>query len=238
MVATNVAEVVEAASGKPVLFFADRFDHYANQTGDGYAAMIGGAQGVATDSMGSWWGSKGAGTNPHALIACFGGNTAEAMVAFARRYPNVPCIALVDFHNDCVHTSIEVADRFRAEGLKLYGVRLDTSENMVDRSIIDSDQMGREKPTGVTPQLTINVRKALDRSGYGDVKISVSGGFDRTKIAHFEKVGAPVDIYGCGSGLLSRLGDFTADIVSVDGQHCSKVGRTYNPNPRLVRVAS
>ncbi len=42
-VATNVRRVVEAAAGKPVFYFAARFDHFANQPGDGRAARVGGA---------------------------------------------------------------------------------------------------------------------------------------------------------------------------------------------------
>ncbi|OGZ99674.1 MAG: hypothetical protein A3D57_04310, partial [Candidatus Sungbacteria bacterium RIFCSPHIGHO2_02_FULL_46_12] len=169
LVATNVASVVAVANGKPILFFADRFDHYENQTGDGYAATVGGVSGVATDIMGEWWGKKGMGTIPHALIACFGGDTVEATLAFAREFPEVPCISLVDFQNDCVKTSLEVADRFKAEGLTLYGVRLDTSETMVDESIIRNGQFGQEKPTGVTPTLVENVRRVLDRNGHDNV---------------------------------------------------------------------
>src|SRR5215207_8762754 len=41
LVASNVRRVVDAAGGKPVLFFADRFDHWATQGGDGYAAFVG-----------------------------------------------------------------------------------------------------------------------------------------------------------------------------------------------------
>ncbi len=237
LVATNVSNVVKAANGKPILFFADRFDHYENQPGDGYAATVGGVSGVATGIMGEWWGRKGMGTIPHALIACFGGDTVEATLAFAREYPEVPCISLVDFHNDCVKTSLEVADRFRAEGLKLYGVRLDTSETMVDESIIRNGQFGQEKPTGVTPILVQNVRRVLDRNGHDVVKIGVSGGFNKAKIKLFEAKKVPVDFYGCGSSLLKGEGDFTADIVIVDGKPAGKKGRWFRPNPRLEKVS-
>lgn len=237
LVATNVANVVEAAQGKPILFFADRFDHYGNQTGDGYAAMCGGVKGVATDNMGEWWGNQGSGTMPHALIACFNGNTPAATLAFAKQYPKVPCISLVDFYNECVNTAVDVANALKAEGLKLWGVRLDTSENMVDASIYRDGQMGSEKPTGVNPLLVNNVRQALDLSGFSNVKIVVSGGFNRDKIRYFESKRVPVDAYGCGSSLLKGSNDFTADIVVVDGRCCGKVGRWFRPNPRLERVS-
>lgn len=236
LVATNVSRVVEAADGKPILFFADRFDHYENQTGDGYAATVGGAFGVATDIMGEWWGKKGMGTIPHALIACFHGDTVEASVAFAKRYPNVPCISLVDFDNDCPKTALAVARRFKAEGLKLFGVRLDTSEKMVDESITRNRQLGQNNPIGVTPTLVRNVRVALDRSGFDYVKIAVSGGFNRDKIDLFEKTKTPVDLYGCGSSLLKGENDFTADIVMVDGLPCAKKGRWFRLNMKLKPV--
>lgn len=230
-VASNVRRVVDVANGKIVLFFPARFDHWAVQGGDGYAAQIGGAHGVSTDAQGEWWGAKGAGTVPHALIAALGGNTVEAVRVFGESYPDVNLVALVDFDNDCVGTALECA---RALGDRLWAVRLDTSENMVDRSI--EPMMGPFKPTGVIPELAYNVRRALDRAGFTQIRIIVSGGFDPEKIAAFEEQGAPVDAYGVGSYFLSNQYDFTADIVEVDGRHCAKAGRQKNENPRLHRV--
>src|SRR5919108_5777908 len=50
LVSTNVRRVVEAANGKPILFFPARHDHHRVQTGDGYAAHVAGAIGVSTDA--------------------------------------------------------------------------------------------------------------------------------------------------------------------------------------------
>ena len=231
-VATNTRLVVEAAWPRPVLFFPARFDHWLVQTGDGYAAHIAGAIGVSTDAQASWWGSSGIGTVPHALIAAFGGDTVAATEALAAQMPpEVNIITLVDFDNDCVGTSLAVA---RALGPRLYGVRLDTSESMVDRSVIG--QMGSFDPRGVNPQLVRNVRGALDGEGFRDVRITVSGGFDPAKIRRFEAEGVPVDSYGVGSSLFAGRYDFTADIVSVNGAPLSKAGRSFRPNPRLERV--
>jgi nicotinate phosphoribosyltransferase len=231
-VATNTRMVVEAAWPKPVMFFPARFDHWLVQTGDGYAAHIAGAIGVSTDAQASWWGSSGIGTVPHALIAAFEGDTVAASVALAEQMPpEVNIITLVDFHNDCVGTSLAVA---RALGPRLHAVRLDTSESMVDRSVIP--QMGGFDPRGVNPQLVRNVRKALDEARFTQVQISVSGGFDPAKIRRFESEGVPVDSYGVGSSLFAGRYDFTADIVMVNGKPLSKAGRSYRPNPRLERV--
>jgi nicotinate phosphoribosyltransferase len=231
-VATNTRKVVEAAWPRPVMFFPARHDHWLVQTGDGYAAHIAGAIGVSTDAQASWWGSSGVGTVPHGLIASYGGDTVKASIAFAEHMPeSVHVITLVDFENDSVATSLAVA---RALGPRLYGVRLDTSETMVDQSILP--MMGRFRPTGVNPQLVWNVREALDREGFSHVKIVVSGGFDAEKIRHFAELEVPVDSYGVGSSLFKDNYDFTADVVRLEGQPAAKAGREYRSNPRLERV--
>src|SRR5436190_6035912 len=139
LISTNVREVVRAARGKPILYFPARHDHHRVQTGDGYAAHIAGAIGVSTDAQASWWGGRGMGTVPHGLIAAYGGDTVLAARRFVETVgAEMDVIVLVDFDNDCVGTAVAVA---RALGPKLWGVRLDTSATMVDRSL--SPQMGR-----------------------------------------------------------------------------------------------
>ncbi len=231
-VMTNVHEVVEAANHKPILFFPARHDHWLVQTGDGWAAHVAGAIGVSTDAQASWWGGVGVGTVPHGLIAAYGGDTVAAARDFAERYGDeMNVTVLVDFENDSVRTALEVAD---ALGDKLWGVRLDTSESLVDRSLWH--EMGAFRPTGVNDMLVRRVREALDAAGHQRVKIVVSGGFDAPRIREFEAAGAPVDAYGVGSSLLRGATDFTADVVRVDGRNCAKVGREYRPNPRLELV--
>ncbi len=231
-VATNTRRVVEAAWPRSVMFFPARHDHWLVQTGDGYAAHIAGAIGVSTDAQASWWGSEGLGTVPHALIAAYGGDTVRATAAFARHMPeDVRVIALVDFENDSVRTSLEVAG---ALGDRLHGVRLDTSESMVDESV--RSQMGDFDPRGVNPRLVENVRNALDAEGFQDVQIVASGGFTAEKIRRFEALGVPVDSYGVGSSLVRERYDFTADVVLLDGEPMAKEGRRYRPNPRLEPV--
>lgn len=230
-IATNVRRVVEAARGKPVFYFPARFDHWAVQGGDGYAASIGGVDSVSTDAQGEWWGQRGAGTIPHSLIATCRGDTLQAAEVFAESFPDANLIALVDFHNDCVGTSLAVAEEL---GGRLWGVRLDTSGTMVDKSVIP--EMGRFAPTGVNPQLVRAVRNALDAAGHVHVKIIVSGGFDAAKIAHFEAEEVPADIYGVGSSLVMGNHEFTADVVMVEGEPCSKKGRSFQDNHRLDEI--
>jgi nicotinate phosphoribosyltransferase len=237
LITTNVVHVLEAANGKPIIFMPARHDHHRVQTGDGYAAYVAGAIvgtpiGVTTEEQASWWGGTGIGTVPHALIAAFGGDTVAAARHFAEWAPaDMNVTVLVDFENDSVRTALEVAE---ALGDRLWGVRLDTSEALVDRSLWE--ELGDFTPTGVNRRLVSKVREALDAAGREDVRIVVSGGFTVDKIQEFERAGVPVDAYGVGSSLIRGANDFTADIVLTDGKPSGKVGRRLAPNPRLERV--
>jgi nicotinate phosphoribosyltransferase len=231
-VATNVRAVVEAARGKPILFFPARHDHWRVQTGDGYAAHVSGAIGVSTDAQASWWGGRGMGTVPHGLIAAFGGDTVAAARAFAEWAPrDMDVVVLVDFDNDSVRTALALAE---ALGERLWGVRLDTSATLVDRGLWE--QMGDFDPRGVNERLVLTVRAALDAAGHGHVRIVVSGGLTAERITAFEQAAVPVDAYGVGSSLLGGSYDFTGDVVLLDGKPVAKAGRRFRPNPRLEPV--
>lgn len=255
-VATNTRDVVRAARGKPVIMFGARHQSHEAQAGAGYAAFVGGAVAVSTDEQGEWWGSKGLGTVPHALIAVYGGDTTVATLKFdehinrstdavghltAQGTPegHVNVTALVDFQNDVVNTSLGVA---HALGTRLWGVRVDTSERLIDTSVLreltergglaDDGVQG-----GVTPRLIELLRGALDAAGYAHVRIVASGGFNAAKIARFEELGVPVDVYGVGSALVHGEGfDHTADIVRVEDRDVGKVGRRYIASGRLEPV--
>jgi nicotinate phosphoribosyltransferase len=241
-IATNVYDVLKAARGKSVLFFPARFDLHEVQAADGYAYDVAVARFnhdfkgqlrpfVSTDAQGDWWGGAGGGTVAHAAIACFFGDTAAAMMAFAKYVPpDVPRIALVDFNNDSITDSLRVMEamfaeygRLMAEGREeeaqryvLFGVRLDTSGSMRD---VNVPPLGDPRlDLGVTPRLVFNVRQAIDQAWESwnvppeqvemakaychNVKIVVTGGFNPEKITRFEKLSVPADIYGVGSSLL------------------------------------
>lgn len=238
MVATNARKVVEAAGDTPVLMFGARHKAPEGQAGDGYAAYIGGSKGVSTDEQGEFWGSDGQGTMPHGHIAAYNGDTVIATEKFDKYInddPNkkrVNVISLVDFDNDCVGTSLAVANRL---GKNLYAVRLDTSETMTDKSIQEELDRGVDIPEqdrrGVSPQLVRLVRQALDNAGHQHVRIVVSGGFTPEKIARFKAEHAPFDMLGIGSAfyLNPTKFEYTADIVKPVG----KKGRPYRPSDRL-----
>ena len=137
------------------------------QTGDGYAAYVAGRRlgveiGVTSDAQASWWGGRGVGTVPHSLIAAYGGNTVLAATKFAEwAGEDVNVTVLVDFENDSVATALEVA---RALGPRLWGVRLDTSGQLVDRSLWDD--LGDFDPRGVNERLVRTSVFRLAREGW------------------------------------------------------------------------
>jgi nicotinate phosphoribosyltransferase len=185
------------------------------------------------------------------MIAAFGGDVVEATLAFTRyiraHEPEVRIVSLVDYRNDVIGDALRVAramvDEF-GPGV-LSGVRADTSETLVDRSLIEDPELwGRYRLTGVNEHLVRRLRAALDAEGFDYVGIVASGGFTPAKIARFEQERIPVSAYGVGSSLLGHTSgdglltsfDFTADIVRLDGRDESKVGRGFRDSPRLVGV--
>lgn len=230
---------------------------------------------ISTDAQGDWWGGAGGGTIAHAAIACFLGDTAETMLTFAATRPvEIPRIALVDFDNDCIGDTLktmkamfirymelrEAGQDKEAQKYKLFGVRPDTSSNLRDVRV---EPIGDpDLDCGVTPRLVFDLRRAIDgaylhwdlpparleeaRQWCREVKIVVTGGFDPDKIARFERLQVPADIYGVGSYLLSNCShcgtnnDFTADVVRVkihgEWRDMAKVGRRACDNPDLKKV--
>ncbi|MBW6473554.1 MAG: nicotinate phosphoribosyltransferase [Anaerolineaceae bacterium] len=253
-VATNVYQTLIASKGKPVLFFPARFDLHEVQAADGYAYNIAVKRFnydfanqidtfVSTDAQGDWWGGSGGGTVAHAAIAAFLGDTAEAMINFARILPaRIPRIALVDFNNDSVNDSLKVCkvmfkeymnelsagNEEEAKRYILYGVRLDTSGSLRDISINPIGDPSLD--LGVNPRLVFNVRQALDsdwqfwnikpewkvkaKEYCEQVKIVVSGGFNPEKISRFEKLSVPADIYAVGSYLFDNHGPTVTDYTA------------------------
>ena len=230
-ICTNAKLISDVAHSKPVFYFGPDDDVMWTQPGDGFSAMVGGLKMVSTEAQASLFGGKTLGAIPPALVATLGGDTVKAAKRFADAFENTDIIAFVDYDNDAVKTSLDVA---RALEGRLWGVRLETGETMVDKSVVA--QMGAFQPTGVNANLVWNVRNGLDAEGFGDVRIIVSGGFDAARVALFEEEGAPVDAYGVDPSVFDGQFEFTADIVLVNGKAQSKTGRKLRENPRMERV--
>ena len=232
-VSTGASALVEAAGTKPVLLFPGRHDHLLMQQGDLIAAQSGGVLLLWSDRPPALRAVVPAlALVPHSFIAAMGGDTTEAAVAFTEAArPKLSLVVPVDFQNDAVGTSVQVAQAL--EG-RLWGVWLGTPDHLVDKSIIPV--MGTFPPTGVPPELAWNVRNALDAEGYGDVKILLAGGLGAERIRWLEEEGVPVDAYGVGSTTFVARSAFAADIVKVNGRALARAGRALKENSRMERV--
>jgi nicotinate phosphoribosyltransferase len=137
-------------------------------------------------------------------------------------------------------------------------VRLDTSSTVRDVNVPPVGDP--ELDLGVNPRLVFAVRQALDRAWQSwalpdtwrerarrycqDVRIVVSGGFTSERIARFEQLKVPADVYAVGSALFANAGrtvtDFTADVVRIRTDAgwipMAKVGRAAVDNPDLERL--
>jgi len=158
------------------------------------------------------------GTIPHAAILIVG-DTVELALLYDKCIPEEEArTILVDTFKDEAEESLRVAE---ALGGKLAGVRLDTP-----------GERG-----GVTPELVREVRWRLDKSGFTDVKIVVSGGLSPDRIRELAQAGA--DFFGVGSYIAhAKVIDMTMDIKMVDGIPKAKRGRLPGivENPLLCRV--
>lgn len=232
-VATNVYEVLKVAGDTPVFSMADRQDDYLTQVGDGYATYVAGITKVSTDAQGAWWGGKGMGTMPHALIQICGGDVLEAADIYHKTFPEEKVTALIDYHNNVVRDSLILA---RHLGTTLKGVRVDTSKSLIDHYFDDKDTSDFD-PHGVCKELIFALRKALDDEGFNYVGITVSSGFGAKKIKEWKEAGVPVSMYGVGTSFVNNTTcGFTGDLVVLDGKEEAKEGRGNYPNPRLKKV--
>jgi nicotinate phosphoribosyltransferase len=203
--------------------------------------------------------------NIYAWIAGQESAVVEATLAFDRVIdPAVPRVALIDYNNRELDDSVAVADALQgrlsavrvdtcgenvaqgalisptcleAEAWRKAGINLPTS---------DAPEARFWYGTGVTVTGVYALRKALDQAGHKDVKIILSSGFaDPEKVEAFveaeKTLGVKLfDALGVG-GIMKPCRMATMDIVAVGDSAdemtlISKVGRPYNPNPRLIMV--
>lgn len=233
-VATNVYEVKKVAKNIPVFSMADRQDDYLTQIGDGYATYIAGINKVSTDAQGLWWGGKGMGTMPHALIEICGGDVTRAADIYLKSYPNEKVTALIDYHNNVVRDSLILARHLKE---KLNAVRIDTSKSLIDHYFDDKDTSSFD-PHGVCKELVFALREALDKEGFTYVKIVVSSSFSKEKIEEWTKLNVPVDMFGVGTYFVNNMTvGFTGDLVMLDGKDEAKEGRHNYPSSRLEKVS-
>ena len=188
LIATKAARIVQAAGGGPVLEFGLR----RAQGRDGAlsaarAAYIGGVQGTSNVAAGQRYGIPVGGTMAHSWIQSFASEQ-EAFDCFAEFYPD-RAILLVDTYDTLasgIPHAIPALTRLQAQGRGGFGVRL------------DSGDLG---------PLSRAVRARLDAAGLQRAQIVASNDLDEARISALRAAGAPIDVWGVGTRLVTAYDD-------------------------------
>ena len=224
-ICTNVKKILKLINTKKIIYAADRSDHYLNQEFDGYCAYVAGIRTFVTNAHIKYIENKKhvkvVGTIPHSLIQMFNGDLFKACNAFSTMFPKQKLFALVDFNNNVIKDSIKIVNQL---GNKIYGVRIDTSPDILDLSFKNNKSM---ENFGVSAALISNLRKDLDKNNMKNIKIMVSSGIDENKIKKFIKHNLLIDFYLIGGFFLKNTYNFCCDLVKNNNIFCSKYGRKY-----------
>jgi len=176
MVASRAARLVIAAAGKPVVEFGARRAHGAEAgVFAARAAWIAGCAGSSNVMACNMFGIPPYGTQAHSWIMAYE-DESEAFARFLDVFPERATL-LLDTYN--VHAALK---KVIAAGRKPAGVRLDSGDMAADSRW---------------------VRAQLDRVGWNDVQVFVSGDLDEKKISSLTRRGARIDAFGVGSALVA-----------------------------------
>jgi nicotinate phosphoribosyltransferase len=150
------------------------------------AAYIGGAMGTSNTMAGKILGIPAMGTMAHSWIMAFR-NEEDAFNAYAALYPD-RSVFLIDTYDTLksgIGSAITVGKKLKERG-KNCGVRLDS---------------------GDIQYLSAEVRKRLDAAELREATITVSGDLDEFIIETLVNSGAPVNMWGVGTRLVSGASD-------------------------------
>ena len=180
LIATKAARVVEAAGGNGVVDFGARRAHGFDAALFGArAACIGGCIGTSNVLAGQTFGLDVYGTAAHSFTMAFE-HEIDAFAAFRRVFPD-HCVLLIDTYD-----TLEGARRATRLGAPIRGVRLDSGDLLA---------------------LSREVRAILDEGGQPQAIIAASGDLNEYSIAELVAAGAPIDLYGVGTELITSRDD-------------------------------
>lgn len=250
--------IKKAAGDKPVFYFGARHFHPNLDEKLARICFEEGFVGASTDIGAKAWNAEGLGTIPHALVLAYdinmrenrkiGNPTVEALKGFDKYIDkSVPRIVLNCTYNKEITDTIESAKAVP----NLKGARIDTcGENYTQGSqkIVLPPMDIPEKyieGKGVTIDGVWALRRNLDKSGFENLEITVSSGFNEEKTSAFVEADRTYQrIYGkplfdnIGTGSLANPFMTTSDICAYyknksGWRSISKVGREELPSNRL-----
>lgn len=157
------------------------------------ACVIGGFDATSNVRAARDYGLTPSGTMAHSFIQSYD-NELTAFRAFAAAHPD-NTVLLVDTYDTLksgVPNAVTVGKEMEERGQSLKGIRLDS---------------------GDLAWLSRQARKMLDNAGLQDVKIAASNQLDEHVIKSLREQGAPIDLYGVGTALVTGRPDGALDGV-------------------------
>lgn len=227
LIATKTARIYLASGKGTVLEFGlRRAQGVDGALSAARAAFIGGAAATSNTLAARLFGIPVRGTMAHSWIMAFQ-DEREAFERYARLYPD-GCILLVDTYDTLasgLENAVRVGLRLKESGHDNFGIRLDS---------------------GDLEYLSKRARARLDAAGLQGAKIAASNELDEGIIHQLVTDGAPIDIWGVGTHLVTAGGDAALTGVyklaarEVDGAFRPAIKVTNNPekvsNPGIKQV--
>jgi len=179
LVATKASRCLHAAGERRLVDFSLRRTHGMDAgLMVARSSFIGGFIGTSNVQAGKIYDLPIYGTMAHSYVESFD-REIESFRAFAKSFPD-NTVLLIDTYNTLAgaRKAVTVAREMRQAGQTLRAVRLDSGDMV---------------------QLSQQVRKIFDESGFPEVKIFASGGFDEFKIRKILSAGAIIDAFGVGT---------------------------------------
>ncbi|MGD9271087.1 MAG: nicotinate phosphoribosyltransferase [Syntrophobacterales bacterium] len=205
LVATKASRCLHAAGERPLVDFSLRRTHGMHAgLMVARSSFIGGFIGTSNVQAGKTYDLPVHGTMAHSYVESFD-REIDSFRAFAKSFPD-NTVLLIDTYDTLAgaRKAVTVAREMRQAGKSLRAVRLDSGDMV---------------------QLSQQVRAIFDESGFPNVRIFASGGFDEFKIQKILADGANIDAFGVGT----RMG------VSADAPYLNMAYKMvmYNGRPVL-----
>jgi len=185
LVASKAARVVNIAQGSPIFDFGSRRAH-GPQAGllAARAAYLAGCQGTSNSEAGRLLSIPTLGTQAHSWIMAFDDEKA-AFHKFGQVFPTATM--LLDTYD-----TIEGVKNVLASGAAMHAVRIDSGDLL---------------------SLSRQVRRILDDAGRKDIRIVASGDLNEYKIRDLLAAGAPIDLFGVGTEMVTSRDEPTLSTV-------------------------
>ncbi|MDD2549318.1 MAG: nicotinate phosphoribosyltransferase [Bacteroidales bacterium] len=193
LIATKASRMRQAAGNRQLIDFGLRRAQGVGGYHASRAAYIGGFNSTSNVRAGRDFGIPISGTMAHSFVQSYD-DELTAFRDFAITHPN-DSVLLVDTYSTLesgVPNAIRVGKEMEARGHKLKGIRLDS---------------------GDLAYLAKKSRKMLDDAGLTDVKIAASNQLDEVIIKSLLHQGAPIDVFGVGTSLVTGQPDAALDGV-------------------------